>query len=223
MTNRSKVSSGIIIVLIAFLVSFNCPNTKAQASISFTPADKFNIPANNGTISFGVNGSYTDATLQKNVWTFTNLSLNHSQPLSSFQFSTQNSNATIYSYIVTATGNSNERLRYTIQGTGKQILNLDLGSQSGQFGSSDWSVVINKPARISIFLTPGKDWTISRDGTIVVNGANGNVSIVHYDFMNILQTNQPFYQQHSVAIVTLIAVVATVSITLEIKIKSKNV
>ena len=97
--NRDKVSTGIAIIVIIFIFLLTCPNTQAQTNTSFNPADKFSIPAYNGSISFAVNGTYSNATFENNTWTFTNLLLNGSQPLENFEISTQNSNVTIFSYL----------------------------------------------------------------------------------------------------------------------------
>ena len=82
--NRGKVSTGIALIVIIFILSLTCPNTQAQTNISFKPSDKFSIPAYNGSIRFAVNGIYSNATFENNTWTFTNLYLNGSQPLENF-------------------------------------------------------------------------------------------------------------------------------------------
>jgi hypothetical protein len=76
-------------------------------------------------------------------------------------------------------------------------------------------------------LAEGDGWTISHDGTIVINGARGNVSVIHYNFYgsfgNGLQnSNLPFYQQHSLAITVTAAVAIIVIIAVVIKTKHKE-
>ena len=223
--HSNKVSTGIAIIVIVLIFLWSRPNAQAQTNITFNPADKFSIPSYNGTISFAVNGTYSKVTFENDTWTFMNLRLNGSQPLANFQVSTQNSNVTIFSYRATNnTSFHSVRLRYAVEGQGKQILNLGLGPEEGGLGSSlEWSVTVNN----NVFLAQGEGWTISHDGTMVVNGANGNVSIVHYDFLgsfgNGLQnSNLPFYQQHSVAIATAVIVAAALSIAVAVKIKSNK-
>ena len=223
--NCNKVSDGIAIIVIILIFTWTCPNTQAQTDITFSPADKFSIPSYNGAISFAVNGTYSEATFENDTWTFMNLRLNGSQPLANFQVSTQNSNVTIFSYRATNnTSFQSVRLRYAVEGQGKQILNLGLGPEEGGLGSSlEWSVIVKN----NVFSAQGEGWTISHDGTMVVNGANGNVSIVHYGFLgsfgNGLQnSNLPFYQQHSVAIVIAMVVAVTVIVAIVIKVKSKG-
>ena len=120
--NRDEVSVGIAIIAIFFIFSLFCPNTQAQTTTAFTPADKFLVPAYNGSISFAVNGTYSNAAFENNTWTFTNLHLNRSTLLENFEISTQNSNVTVISY---TTSNNNlflyARLVYVAEGEGKQI------------------------------------------------------------------------------------------------------
>jgi hypothetical protein len=218
--NRNKVSAGIAIIAIVLIFPWTCPNTQAQTNITFSPADKFNIPSYNGTISFAVNGTYSEATFENGTWTFTNLHLNGSQPLANFKISTQNSNVTIFSYLAFNTTLQSALLRYVVEGQGKQILNLGLGSQEGEWTGADWSVVTGN----NVFMAEGEGWSISHDGTIVITGATGNVSIVHWGFFenSIPSSNLPFYQQHSVAIVIAMVVAVTIIVAIVIKVKSKG-
>jgi hypothetical protein len=218
--NRNKVSAGIAIIAIVLIFPWTCPNTQAQTNITFSPADKFNIPSYNGTISFAVNGTYSEATFENDTWTFTNLHLNGSQPLANFKISTQNSNVTIFSYLAFNTTLQSALLRYVVEGQGKQILNLGLGSQEGEWTGADWSVVTGN----NVFMAEGEGWTISNDGTLIVTGATGNVSIVHWGFFenSLPSSNLPFYQQHSVAIVIAMVVAVTIIVAIVIKVKSKG-
>jgi hypothetical protein len=223
--NSNKVATRVAIIVILFIFLWTCPNTQAQTEITFSPADKFSIPLYNGTISFAVNGTYSKATFENNTWTFTNLRLSGSQPLENFTISTQNSNVTIVSYrTANATTFRSARLRYVVKGQGKQILNLGLGSEeSGLSASAEWSVIFNN----NIFVSEGNGWDISHNGTMVITGATGNVSIVHYGFLGFYgniasRSNLPFYEQHSVAIVIALAVAVTVVIAIVIKVKNRE-
>jgi hypothetical protein len=212
--NRDKVSAGIAIIVIIFIFLLTCPNSQAQTSIAFKPTDIFLVPAYNGSISFRVNGTYSAATFENNTWTFTNLHLTGSQPLENLKFSAQNSNVTIFSYVTSNnTGSQTVRLRYAVEGTGKQILNLGLSpKEGGSNPSAEWTVTVNN----NVFLAQGNGWSISHDGTIIVNGANGNVSIVNYSMSN---SNLPFFQQHSVAvaIATALAIVVVIAVVIKVK------
>ncbi|MGD0202708.1 MAG: hypothetical protein ABSC20_02225 [Candidatus Bathyarchaeia archaeon] len=215
-TNRGKVSTGIAIIFIIFILSLTCPNTQAQTNISFTPADKFCTPENNGSIGFAVNGTYSNATVENDTWTFTNLYLTGSQPLENFEISTQDSNVTIFSYrTFNNTAFQDVQLRYVVEGKGKQVLNLGLGSEEEGW---EWSVAFN-----GIFIGEGNCWNILRDGTLIVTGATGNVSIINLDYGNSApSSNLPFYQQHSVAIIIAVAVAAAVIVAVVIKVNSRK-
>ena len=218
--NRKKVSAGIAIIVIVLIFPWTCPNTRAQTDITFNSADKFSIPSYNGTISFAVNGTYSKATLENDTWTFTNLRLNRSQPLENFKISTQNSNVTVFSYLAFNTTLQSARLRYAVEGEGKQIFNFGLGSQGGEWSGVDWSVITGN----NVFMAEGEGWTISNDGTLVVTGVTGNVSIVHWGFFenSLPSSNLPFYLQHSVAIATVVVVAIIVSVAVAIKVKSRE-
>jgi hypothetical protein len=215
--HSNKVSTGIAIIVIVLIFLSTCHNAQAQTDITFNPADKFSIPAYNGTISFAVNGTYSKATFENGNWTFTNLCLTGSQSLENFEISTQNSNVTIFSYVTsnnTVVGAfSSVQLRYVVEGKGKQILNLGLGSEEGEL---EWSVNFHGHS-----IDEGDGWNILHDGTIVVTGATGNVSIVRYDYFE-SSSNLPFYQQHSVAIITAMIVAITVIIVIVIKVKNRE-
>ena len=220
--SRGKVSTGIAIIFIIFILSFTCLNTQAQTNVSFTSSDKFSIPAYNGIISFAVNGTYSSATLENNSWTFTNLLLNGSQPLENFAISTQNCNVTIFSYqILNNTSFNFSTFNYAVEGKGNQILNLGLGpEEGGSITSVEWIILNNH-----VFLAEGEGWSISHDGTMIVNGLSGNVSIIHYgssELLSVSNSNLPFYQQHSVAIAIATAVTITLVIAVVIKVKNRE-
>jgi hypothetical protein len=220
--NRGKVSTGIALIFSIFILSLTCLNTQAQTNLSFTPADKFSIPAYNGIINFAVNGTYSSATLENNSWTFTNLLLNGSQQLENFAISTQNCNVTIFSYQIFNTSSSNfSTFNYAVEGKGNQILNLGLGpEEGGSITSVEW-IILNNHA----FLAEGEGWSILHDGTMIVNGLVGNVSIIHFgssELLSVSNSNLPFYQQHSVAIATAAAVTITLVIAVVIKVKNRE-
>jgi hypothetical protein len=204
-----------------FIFSCSSPNLQAQTNVFFSPADKFSIPAYNGTISFAVNGSYSKAMYENDSWTFMNLSLNGSLPIENLEFSAQNCNVTIFSYQALNTTTFNILLlSYVVEGQGKQILNLDLGSQGGSSGSAQWSVIFGN----TIFAEEGDGWNLLNNETLIVTGATGNVTIAHYDFLSSFgnNSNLPFYQQHSVAIIAAIGVAITITITVVIKVRTRE-
>jgi hypothetical protein len=162
---------------------------------------QFSIPAYNGIISFAENGTYSSATLESNTWIFTYLLLNGSQLLANLEISIKNSNVTIISYTVTSINFPSNRLSYSVEGEGQQVINMGLGFQGN---SADWIVTSN-----GTFLNTG--WSVSRNGTVTVTGLTGKISIVYFGFTNQLgNSNAPFYEQHSIAIAVVLAVVFTV-------------
>lgn len=221
--NSSKVLTGIAIIAIILILPLTCPSAKAQTSTTFSPADKFSIPAYNGSFNFAVNGTYSKATFENNNWAFENLRLNGSQPLENFKLSTQNSNLTIVSYRATNITFESVRLRYTVEGKGKQVLNLGISpGQRGLSPSVYWTVSVNNRV-----WAEGTGWSISNNGTITVKDASGNVSIAYSNFSGnfgngIPNSNLPFYQQHSIAITVAIAVAATVAVAVAIKVTSRK-
>lgn len=226
-TNGSKISSGIAIIAIIFIFLLTCPNAQAQTNTAFNPSDKFSIPADNGSVSFAVNGTYSKGTFENNTWAFTNLRLTGCLPLQNFQISAQNSNVTIVSY--TASNNTvlnfqSTRLRYDVEGQGEQILNLGFGPITGGLNPKFvWSVTVNNNNK-TVPLAEGKGWSVSQNGALIVNGETGNLSIVHTSFSEsgVSNSNLPFYQQHSVAIVVTIAFALVVVVAVLIKVKTKE-
>jgi FlaG/FlaF family flagellin (archaellin) len=188
----------------------------AQSNASFSPVDQFLIPSSNGVVNFAVNGSYSNATLENGLWAFKNLNINGSSPLKIFLVSAQNSNVTVFSFFSSNSTATLLRLRYAVQGNGKQTFNFG----QGHINAVDWTIV-KTVNRTNIFLTPGKDYTMSSNGTIVVNGATGNFSIVHYNFINdnLFNSNLPFYERHSVAIATsaVVAVVIVLAVVIAVR------
>ena len=222
----SKASAAIILIaIIAFAVYF-CPNVQAETPTNFTTSDKFTIPATNSIISFGVNGSYATATLQGNVWVFTNLLLNGSVPLATLKISTENSNLTIIYYhtrIGTSTVIPTESLRYLIVGEGRVTVNLGY-SNAGQYSGSDWYVSKEGGnGNTRFFFTLGRDYNLGNDGTFSIYKITGNLSVTHVMLSSFAgnNSNLPFLQKHSVVIAVVIVLVLTVTVTVVIKLKNK--
>ena len=221
-----KIPMAIVLTVTVALLLISFPTVQAQTSTNFTRTDTFSIPSSNSQISFAVNGSYSSATLQGRVWVFTDLHLNRNPTLKILKISAENSNLTILSYQtrnMTSQVVANERLAYRVVGEGKVTVNLGY-SNAGQYGGSDWYV--SKPGQDqTIFLSLGHDYSLRNDGTLVINGLPGNVTITHMflDRFARNNTNLPFYQQHSVIIAVVIVVVLTLAVVLVIRLKNKGV
>ena len=130
--------------------------------------------------------------------------------------SAQNSNVTILSYQTFNTTIFNGvLLSYVVTGKGTQILNLGLGSEEQGW---EYTVTFN-----GVVIGEGEGWNILHDGTLIVTGATGNVSIINFDYgNNASSSNLPFYQQHSIAIITAIGLVAAVIVAGVIKVTSRK-
>ncbi len=211
MTIKSiKIAVGIAVIVTILILPWACPETRAQTGVkTFEPTTTFSVPAYNGTINFAENGSYSSVFFQNNLWIFTDLQINGSQPLENFTVSAQNCNVTIFSYEIFDATAQLSFLQYGVQGKGVQILNLGFGPENGGLvTNAEWGVFLNN----KVFASEGQGWTISHDGTISINAANGNVTILHQGELASLgeNSNLPFYEQHSVAIVIIGVVAATV-------------
>jgi hypothetical protein len=148
-----------------------------------------------------------------------NLRLNNSgnnPRLENFKVSVQDSNINITSCQRTNSNNTGLRLRYVAVGRGEQTFNFGLDLRNGS-----WIIVCN-----GIYLIENKGWRSLSDGTLIIIGATGNVSITYSVFnfgFGVPDTsNQPFQQQHSVAIATAFSFAVVSVIVLIIRIKNHS-
>ena len=83
----------------------------------------------------------------------------------------------------------------------------------------EWSVIVN-----GVWLGEGEGWKITSDGTITIKGVIGNVSLVHYNFLGLNETDKDlsFFEQHSVSITTIAFAGFTVILGTIIWIKTKR-
>ena len=151
-----------------------------QSIISFTSTDKFDIPANNGSISFGVNGTYEKATLENGVWSFADLRLNTTQSsvTVNLKISSKNAIVTIMSCQIYNSSFAGEpakvaRLRCSLVGEGAQVFDLGLDPKGG-----DWNVIHN-----GVYIGKNNGWSLSPEGALELNGLTGNVSLYYYGYL----------------------------------------
>jgi hypothetical protein len=208
-------------IIVALVFSCFCPYSQAQARQSFTASDKFNIPQLNGTISFALNGSCSSAKLENDTWAFNDLRFNISRPLGNLKVSAENSNMTIYSFQAYNFSGRSVFLRCHIDGLGSQSVNLGL-NVSKPTSSVEWSVTIPGPTGNTVFLAENEGWNLLPDNTVFVTGITGNLSIAHYNFGLNIDENLPFYQAHSIAIITSIVLASTVAVAVVIKVKMRK-
>jgi hypothetical protein len=193
--------------LICLFLSWPLVIVEAQIETSFQPTDKFSIPNNNGTISFATDGTYSQAILKNGTWDFENLHLNNSESIENLRVSAQDSKVTILSYKTFNSTVLSKRLAYIVEGHGKQTFNLGL-----EAARSDWSVSFNGK-----FIAENDGWQIVPDSTLTITGATENVTIYYFNFTGALgvvasNPNLPFYEQHSIAIVTGFVVVVAIAV-----------
>ena len=193
--NKQILTDVILAVVVLLLIH----NAKAQIETVFTQNATFDISTQGAKISFSVGGTYTSATLANGTWSFTNLKLNGSYLLSNFKVSARNSNITINSFISRNVTSRWARLRYVAEGLGEQTFQMGITAGEGRWGlHPEWSVIVN-----GVWLGEGDGWNITPDGTVTIKGVTGNVSIVHYNFLDLSESEDlPFFEQHSVSITT---------------------
>jgi hypothetical protein len=219
MVIKRKIISATIAVFLAVSLALllACSIVQGQETNQLTPSDTFPIPVDNGSISFDVAGSYQQASLENDTWHFVNLQLTNSTPLENFRVSAKNSNMTIRSYLAYNNTIVGIRLRCVVEGQGIQSFNWGFVPKGG-----DWGITFN-----GNFMGQDEGWHVSKDGTITLTKAVGNVTINYYTIPDSLGgssniQNQSFYQQHSV-VLTIAAVVAVAIILVTIiSLNSKN-
>jgi len=210
--HRSTNASAVAIVALILILPLICPSASAQTSTAFDPTEKFSIPTYNGVVRFAVNGTYSNATFEDNAWTFTDLSLNQSQPMPYLQISAKDSDVTVWYYGIN-TFFPSDMLSYFTQDSGQQVVNMGLANAGN---SVDWVVYSN-----GTFVTNG--WNVSRNGTVTVDGLGGNITLIYFGFTNELgNSNLPFYEQHSVAITVAVALAITVAVAAAINVTVKR-
>jgi hypothetical protein len=201
-----------------FLVfSLTCVSVHAQTEIEFLPTDKFEIPSYNGAISFDAGGTYENASLEENLWSFVSLHLDDSGWLESLNVSAKDSNLTITSIQSFIDETFAALLSYTVVGNGQQSFNLGMESEGGV-----WSVTFN-----DVFIAENDGWKLLPDNTIAITGASSNVTILYFIFPNQFGGNlggspQSVYEQHSVLIVTAVVVAVMTLITVIIRKRKQN-
>jgi len=199
----------LLTVLLVSVSLLGVGSVGAQNVTRLSSEDVFMIPAVNGSVRFSVNGTYSFAVLEGDVWVFNNLSLSGSRFSGVLRFSAKDCNVTIHAF-------RSNFLVYTVEGVGEQVLNLGLNS-SRPSHSSEWSV-INQD---SVFFAEGKNWQLLPDDTLVVCGLLGTLRVMYYNY-GYPVNDESFYMQHYVIIFTGIALAVTVTFASIIKLKNKS-
>ena len=220
MDRNTFLASFIAFALITLFLSCSSLFAHGQSEIAFTPTNRFDIPVNNSSISFAVNGTYEQAYLENGFWNFVNLRLASTQRIGTINLnvSAQNSNIKIincqvYNSTFADSRVVNARLRYAADGYGKQIFNLGLSSDKG-----DWAVIVNGE-----YIGKNRGWSLTPDGTLTVMNTDENVTLTYYGFPTsyIESENgsaQSFLNEHSVfvAAIILVAIILIIATTINL-------
>jgi hypothetical protein len=194
----------------------------AQTAVTFTSTDQFSIPQKNGLINFAVNGSFSSATMENDTWFFRDLRLRNAQTMGNLTVSVENSNMTIYSYRGSTFIGAGGTLRCLIQGQGKQTINLGLNTTQPTH-PSEWYITTPGPNNRTVFLAENEGWTLMPDNSVVITGITGNLSLTHYSGFSVPDnSNLPFYEQHSIIIITAALVVVTAAISVAVKFRGRR-
>ena len=218
---RNGTLRSITAILIAVLGIFQIWSLAATQGVNtFSPTDKFDIPSQNGMVSFAVEGTYSNATLKDGVWSFTDLQLNGSQPLEKLDVSAENSDIIIFSHLSYDYLRRISVLTYFAEGQGTQTLNIGIEAGKNQGGINiEWSVIVN-----DTFVAQGNKWNITPEGTLTITGLSGNITVFYFSIGEIANNeNLPFFQQHSIVVLTVFAAAITIVVAIVIKVKSKKI
>jgi hypothetical protein len=206
MPKKGTTAAMFLVVLALVINNFSQQTNALSTPTEFTPADAFPIPNQNATITFGLNGTYTAATLQNDTWTFENLQLSYpqsalgfnlsdAQPIGDLKFSAKDCNVTIYAYLTFYYTLPVNSLMYYVNGSGTQTVNLGLNITRSD--PSEWSIITGN----NVFLAAQQGWKLLPDNTLVIEDTSGNVTIAHFQ-LDTFTGSAVFALQHLVAILT---------------------
>jgi len=137
--------------------------------------------------------------------------------MGTLKVSTKNSNITIADYLSFNILGGSRAITFLVEGQGVQTLNFDL-NYTKPTDASEWMVIISP----TIFLSEGEGWHLLPDDTVVLTGQTGNVTLFHYHLEFPDNSNLPFYQQHSIALITIVVVAVTVIVAFLISVKVRK-
>jgi uncharacterized integral membrane protein len=229
-TNKAIITASVIALILAIILSSFGYRAQAQATKTFTPADRFTIPTQTGAISFALNGSYTAATLEDGTWVFRDLTfdepkipyfdLSGIRSIGDLNISARDCNVTVWIYLNANYTYPITMISYYADG-GSQTINLGLDNVRST-DSSEWSVIVGD----NVFLAEGSGWTLLPDDSVVINPSSaGNVTVMHFDFNDpSVQQSLPFYMQHSILLLAglVLAVTVAAAVLIRVRIKQKQ-
>lgn len=217
---RRAVNSVLVAVAVFTLVSFSLPCfsffVTGQSEMTLNATDRFDIPANNSSISFATNGTYEEATLDNEAWSFTNLRLINSQKLN-LKVSATDCEVKIFSYFIFNRTSRGETARwfflsYTVIGLGTQTFELGLDPSRGE-----WGVVFNGD-----FTGITHGWNLSPDGNLIITGATANVTLTYFGYPNSFLESTDDVNQHYILIGSTLFLAAVVALSATITMRKKG-
>jgi hypothetical protein len=226
-----KIVTSVIAVLLIVLVVLpaQAQEPNKEKATPFTSKDDFAIPALNGNVKFGFNGSYQEAKLENNTWIFRGLELNNTQATAAYgfpdvesikklQISAEDSNVTVLGCVSFNYSWTAQVIMYTVEGYGTQIVNLGI-NPTERTGVDEWSVLVDNGAT---FLAEGSGWNLLHDNSVQVNVGGGNVTVMHFDFNDPSMANLSFIMQHYVAVVTVVVLAVVMVLAALIAFKTRR-
>lgn len=219
---NTPIRTATVIVLAGLFMLAVLPPLNAQPAATptaFSSKDVFSIPELNGYVSFAFNGSYTEAKLENNTWTFKGLQLNNTVAVQQYGFtnysdlgtlkiSASDSNVTVLAFLSFNYTLQAEILSLDIEGWGTQTVNLGLNGTEKR-SVAEWSVLTDNGAT---FLAEGSGWKLLDDNSVFINYGAGNLTVAHFDLNDPSMANLSFLAQHYVAILTGVVLAATVAV-----------
>lgn len=218
--NHAEIAAAALLALVFTLSILPPLNAQPAATpTAFSSKDIFSIPELNGNVSFAFNGSYTEAKLENNTWTFKGLQLDNTAAVQQYGFtnytdlgtlkiSASDSNVTVLAFLSFNFSSQMDILALYIEGWGTQTVNLGLNGTNKQ-SAAEWSVLTDNGAT---FLAEGSGWKLLDDNSVFINYGSGNLTVAHFNLNDPSMANLSFLAQHYVAILSGALFAATVAV-----------
>jgi hypothetical protein len=212
----------VTILVLPFISCFSGVAGQTLVNPVFTSADQFSAPDFNSTIRFAVNGSCTSIAFSNGTWVFTGLRLGYSRSAANVSISAKNCNMTIFSVSASNFSARSVSVLYNVVGIGSQSIRfVDITKSTT---SVEWSVIVPGASGTGrVWLSEGRNWNLQSDNTVFVHNVTGNITVSRYNFGGFTNggSNQPLSVSHSIALITLGALIAVVAFALVIKLVRK--
>jgi hypothetical protein len=224
-----KIAVAFIITGLFTMLTAATAQAQSSTTTRFSTTDVFSIPEHQGSIRFAFNGSYQEAKLENNTWTFKGLELNNTQATAAYgfpdvesikdlQISSQDCNVTVLGCVSFNYSWTAQVIMYTVEGYGTQRVNLGINA-THPTSVDEWSVLVDNGAT---FLAEGSGWNLLDDNSVQVNVGGGNVTVMHFDFNDPSMANLSFMMQHYVGILTGVVLAVVMILAVVIAFRSRR-